>query len=43
MDRWIDALEEAREKRIVPDADNEEFMAMFNKHTEDLEGFSSRL
>ncbi|MFC4261119.1 TAXI family TRAP transporter solute-binding subunit [Marinobacter lacisalsi] len=47
MDRWIEArkaaLEEARDKRIVPDADNEEFMAIFNRHTEGLEGFSSRL
>lgn len=47
MDRWIEArkaaLEEAREKRIVPDADNEDFMAIVNKHTEGLEGFSSRL
>lgn len=47
MDRWIEAREaalaEAREKRIVPDQDNEEFMAIHNKHTEGLEGFSSRL
>ncbi|WP_328188447.1 TAXI family TRAP transporter solute-binding subunit [Marinobacter sp. OP 3.4] len=47
MDRWISAREaalaEARDQRIVPDPDNEEYMAIFNKHTEGLEGFSSRL
>lgn len=47
MDRWISAreaaMEEARDQRIVPDPDSEEYMAIFNKHTEGLEGFSSRL
>lgn len=47
MDRWIEAreaaLKEARENRIVPDEDNEDYMEIFNKHTEGLEGFKSRL
>lgn len=47
MDQWIDArkaaLAEARENRITPDYNDDEFMAIFNKHTEGLEGFQSRL
>ncbi|SFR76904.1 hypothetical protein SAMN05216203_2909 [Marinobacter daqiaonensis] len=47
MDRWITArkaaLEEAREKRVEASHNNEEFMAIFNKHTEGLESFRSRL
>lgn len=47
MDAWVSArkavMEEAREKRITPDADNEEFVAIHEKHTKDLEGFKSRL
>lgn len=47
MDRWIEArqaaLEEAREKRVEASHNNEEFMAIFNKHTEGLENFRSRL
>lgn len=47
MDEWISAREaalaEARDNRIVPDPESEEFMAIYNKHTEGLEGFSSRL
>ncbi|MFL1404519.1 TAXI family TRAP transporter solute-binding subunit [Marinobacter sp. M1N3S26] len=47
MDKWIEArkaaLAEARDKRVTPDYNDEEFMAIFEKHTEGLEGFRSRL
>jgi len=47
MDQWVEArkavMEEAREKRITPAADNEEFVKLHQKHTRDLEGFKSRL
>ena len=47
MDSWVEArkavMEEAREKRITPSADNEEFVKLHEKHTRDLEGFKSRL
>ncbi|MFW5823357.1 MAG: TAXI family TRAP transporter solute-binding subunit [Marinobacter sp.] len=47
MDAWVEAREaalaEAREKRIKPAQDNEEYMAIFEKHTEGLEGFRTRL
>jgi len=47
MDKWIEArkaaLAEAREQRVTPDYNDEEFMAIYNKHTDGLEGFRSRL
>lgn len=47
MDAWIAAREaalaEAREKRIKPNQDNDEYMEIFEKHTEGLEGFRTRL
>ncbi len=47
MDAWIEAraaaMAEARDKRIAPDQNNEEYMAIFRKHTEGLEGFRTRL
>ncbi|MFW5823360.1 MAG: TAXI family TRAP transporter solute-binding subunit [Marinobacter sp.] len=47
VDAWVEAREavlaEAREKRIEPSADNEDFVAIHEKHTKDLEGFRSRL
>ncbi len=47
MDKWMEArqaaLAEARDQRLTPDYNNEDFMAIFNKHTEGLEGFRSRL
>lgn len=47
MDIWIAArqaaLDEARENRVTPDFQNEEYLEIFNKHTEGLEGLRSRL
>ncbi|MGM0569448.1 TAXI family TRAP transporter solute-binding subunit [Marinobacter sp.] len=47
MDAWIEAraaaMAEARDKRIAPDQNDEEYMAIFEKHTEGLEGFRTRL
>lgn len=47
MNAWISAREaamaEARDKRIAPGQNNEEYMAIFRKHTEGLEGFRTRL
>ncbi|NWN91796.1 TAXI family TRAP transporter solute-binding subunit [Marinobacter adhaerens] len=47
VDGWIEArkkaMDEARDKRIVPDPDNKEFMAILERHTEGLETFRSRL
>ena len=47
MDAWIEAraaaMAEARDQRIAPDQNNEEYMAIFEKHTEGLEGFRTRL
>ena len=37
------ALEEARKERVSADYNNEEFMKIFRKHTEGLEGFRSRI
>lgn len=47
MDAWIEArkaaLVEAQEKGVEISHNNEDFMAIYRKHTEDLEGFRSRL
>ncbi|MFW5823356.1 MAG: TAXI family TRAP transporter solute-binding subunit [Marinobacter sp.] len=47
MDAWIEArqaaLKEAREEGIDIDHKDDDFMAIYEKHTEDLEGFRSRL
>lgn len=47
MDAWIEArkaaLAEAQEKGVEISHNNEDFMAIYRKHTEDLEGFRSRL
>ncbi|WP_417547816.1 TAXI family TRAP transporter solute-binding subunit [Marinobacter segnicrescens] len=47
MDAWIEArkaaLAEAREKGVEISHNNEDFMAIYRKHTEGLEGFRSRL
>lgn len=47
MDVWIEArkaaLAEAQEKGVEISHNNEDFMAIYRKHTEDLEGFRSRL
>lgn len=47
MDQWVSArkavMDEAREKRITPSADNDEFVKLHEKHTGHLTGFSSRL
>ncbi len=47
MDAWISAREaamaEARDRRLAPGQNNEEYMAIFRKHTEGLEGFRTRL
>ena len=47
MDIWVAArqaaLDEAREKRVTPDFQNEEYLEIFNKHTEGLDGLRSRL
>jgi TRAP-type uncharacterized transport system substrate-binding protein len=47
MDRWIAArqaaLEEARQNGIAPNARDDRFMAIMNRHTEGLDGFRTRL
>ena len=47
MDAWIEArkaaLAEVREKGVEISHNNEDFMAIYRKHTEGLEGFRSRL
>ncbi|UZD67165.1 MULTISPECIES: TAXI family TRAP transporter solute-binding subunit [Marinobacter] len=47
MDAWIEArkaaLAEAREQGVEISHNNEDFMAIYRKHTEGLEGFRSRL
>ncbi len=47
MDRWIAArqaaLEEARREGITPNASDDRFMTIMNRHTEGLDGFRTRL
>lgn len=47
MDRWMEArtaaLEEARKQRVDADYNNEQFLEIYRKHTEGLEGFRSRI
>jgi hypothetical protein len=47
MDLWMvarqAALDEAKESRIEPNANNEQFMAIVKKHSQGLEGFRTRL